>query len=247
MADDSIVNKNFDPFGTLKQQTGDLKKMDQAMKDTGFEQNKETKKDLCLVMYGQSSWGEGCISGDTMCFGGNMFEFCVKCYSKCQSDFDDWYGCYTTCNSLCNDGCDAGQAYGTEETKNGCDATYGVCTGSCESCESCQGCVECQSFDKAENAQSSLIKNVDESVTRRARGEGYSKAAANMIGASGAQDATANNFNSLAMAQNAAGNSTQADWLTKQGYLDALNKEIENKKKSADLEKAAGFLSGFSF
>lgn len=242
MADDSIVNKNFDPFGWMKEQTQDFKNMAEAMEKTGFKQQSQTKKDMCLVMYGRSSWADGCISGDTMCFGGNMFEYCISCYSKCQTDYDDWYSCYTACNTLCNDGCDAGQAYGTESTKQGCTSAYGICSG-CDACQSCQGCESCQSMDKAEDAQSSIIKNVDEAVTRRARGEGYSKAAANMIGGGAAQDATAENFNSLAMQQNQAANTTQADWLSKQGYLDALDQEIKNKKASQGLQTAGAFFN----
>ena len=246
MADDSIVNKNFDPFGWMKEQSQEFKNMAEAMNKDGFKQQSQTKKDMCLVMYGRSSWADGCISGDTMCFGGNMFEYCISCYSKCQSDFDDWYSNYlnstATTDTLC-DGCDTNQSYGTESTKQGCDSTYGVCTSTCDACESCQGCESCQSFDKAQDAQSSIIKNVDESVTRRARGEGYSKAAANMIGGGAAQDATAENFNNLAMQQNQASNTTQADWLSKQGYLDALDQEIKNKKASQGLQTAGAFFN----
>lgn len=211
------------------------------------------KTSWCAVAY---IWTKGpaenCISSYSGCAFYDEWTECQGCYSSCVKDYEGalakW--CEANCDS-CNTGCFGGciSSYGSgeQDTKHGCTSSYGVCDAACDACESCQGCVECQSFDKAQDAQSSLIKNVDESVTRRARGEGYSKAAANMIGAGGAQDATAQNFNSLAMAQNAAGNSTQADWLTKQGYLDALNKEIENKKKSADLEKMAGFLDKFGF
>lgn len=205
----------------------------------------------CAVAH---AWNESvsktCISNYDWCAFYNSYTQCKGCYSSCIHDYEanlaKW--CETNCNTCdtgCHGGCVSKYESGTQETKRGCQSTYGVCDATCDACESCQGCVECQSFDKAQDAQSSLIKNVDESVTRRARGEGYSKAAANMIGAGSAQDSTAQNFNSLAMAQNAMGNSTQADWLTKQGYLDALDKEIENKQKSGELMKQSSWLDIF--
>lgn len=244
MADDSVVNKNFDPFGWMKEQTQDFRNMAEAMEKSGFKQQSQKRGEMCLIAYVPIGGNhDGCISGDKGCVGGNWYEYCLSCYSKCQTDYSDWYSCYTSCNTLCNDGCDAGQAYRSEETKQGCTSAYGVCSAACDACESCQGCESCQSMDKAEDAQSSIIKNVDEAVTRRARGEGYSKAAANMIGGGSAQDATAQNFNSLAMQQNQAANTTQADWLSKQGYLDALDQEIKNKKASQGLETVGAFFN----
>lgn len=147
----------------------------------------------------------------------------------------------SACDS-CNATCQKDDTW-TQQTKQGCTTLYGLCVGIEDKCNNCQGCEACQSMDKTEEAQSSLIKNVDEAVTRRARGEGYSKAAANMIGGGSAQDATAQNFNSLAMQQNQAGNTTQADWLNKQGYLDALDQEIKNKKASQGLETVGAFFN----
>lgn len=184
-----------------------------------------------------------CVSNDS-CWAFFTAKYCVGCYSDCNSKYDNEMKKRQekTCES-CDTGCVSKYESGTQATKQGCTSAYGVCEATCDACESCQGCVECQSFDNAQDAQSSLIKNVDESVTRRARGEGYSKAAANMIGGGSAQDATAQNFNSLAMQQNQAGNTTQADWLSKQGYLDALDQEIKNKKASQGLETVGAFFN----
>lgn len=209
---------------------------------TGIEWDGKTVSNTCFVGYVPLGGTGECVSGDKGCFGYNKYEMCISCYSTCDASYEEQYTswCSTNCDSC--QSCDAKQSYGTESTKQGCTSAYGVCSG-CDACQSCQGCESCQSLDKAEDAQSSLIKNVDESVTRRARGEGYSKAAANMIGGGSAQDATAENFNDLAMQQNQAATTTQADWLNKQGYLDALDQEIRNKEKGAAYEKAGAFFN----
>lgn len=185
-----------------------------------------------------------CVSNDN-CWAFFTAKYCIGCYSDCNSKYDTELAKRQeeTCDTGCYGSCVSKYESGTQATKQGCTSAYGVCEATCDACESCQGCVECQSFDNAQDAQSSLIKNVDESVTRRARGEGYSKAAANMIGAQQGADAAAENFNSLAMQQNQAGNTTQADWLSKQGYLDALDQEIKNKKASQGLQTAGAFFN----
>lgn len=245
----------------LNDKMAEAQKLIQTMKDSGFEHKSDIKEVPCFVGYVPIWSNAECIAHDKGCFGYNKAEFCVSCYSKCQDDWDEWYGCYKSCDKYdspspgcgeclecqicdacdsCFGFCDSEQSLGSQETKKGCYSSYGVCEG-CESCESCQGCEECQSMDKAEDAQGTLIKNVDESVTRRARGEGYSKAAANMIGSQAGADAAAGNFNALAMSQNQLANSTQADWLTKQGYMAALDQEIKNKEAAANWQKVGGF------
>lgn len=186
-----------------------------------------------------------CVSNDN-CWAFFTAKYCIGCYSTCNRQYDDGLA-ELKCDECdaCNN-CNMTQSYGKESYKEGCTSAYGQCN-TCDACQLVQGCGGCVNLDIAENSQSSLIKNVDESVTRRARGEGYSKAAANMIGAQQGADAAAENFNNLAMQQQQAANTTQADWLSKQGYLDALDQEIKNKKASQGLQSVGAALGGFTF